>query len=519
MLVNNFLENSASKNPDKTALICGDKRLTYAEIDAMAGSLASVLLSEGVEKGDRVAVFLDNSIEAVVAVFAILKTGATFLMVNQTTKQDKLNYMLNNCRASALISHIDKFNIASEAYKTTPSLKFAVLSGKKKDIVNGSQRYIFMEDALTNMSSSWKPVVTSPCIDVDLATIIYTSGSTGNPKGVMMTHHNMVSAANSITQYLENREDDIILNLLPLSFDYGLYQVLMGFKMGATLVLEKSFIYPYKVIETILKEKVTGFPIVPTISAILLQMEELKNHNFEHLRYISNTAAALPPIHITKLREIFPKARIYSMYGLTECKRVTYLPPDQIDIRPTSVGKGMPNEDVYIVDEDGKRVGPNIVGELVVRGSNVMKGYWEMPEETAKRLKPGRYPGEMVLYTGDLFKMDEEGYLYFVARKDDIIKSRGEKVSPKEIENILYEIDGVVEAAVIGVPDDILGQAIKAFIVLKNGATMTEKDVQRFCSKKLEDFMVPKYVEFRFELPKTSTGKISKKMLTETRLI
>ena len=244
-------------------MICGDKRLTYAEIDAMAGSLASVLLSEGVEKGDRVAVFLDNSIEAVVAVFAILKTGATFLMVNQTTKQDKLNYMLNNCRASALISHIDKFNIASEAYKTTPSLKFAVLSGKKKDIVNGSQRYIFMEDALTNMSSSWKPVVTSPCIDVDLATIIYTSGSTGNPKGVMMTHHNMVSAANSITQYLENREDDIILNLLPLSFDYGLYQVLMGFKMGATLVLEKSFIYPYKVIETIFKRKGYWFSDCP----------------------------------------------------------------------------------------------------------------------------------------------------------------------------------------------------------------------------------------------------------------
>ena len=198
------------------------------------------------------------------------------------------------------------------------------------------------------------------------------------------------------------------------------------------------------------------------------------------------------------------------MYGLTECKRVSYLPPDQLDIRPTSVGKGMPNEEVYIVDEDGNRVVPGVVGELVVRGSNVMRGYWEMPEETAKRLRPGQYPGEMVLYTGDLFRMDEEGYLYFVSRKDDIIKSRGEKVSPKEIENVLYEIDDVLEAAVVGVEDTVLGQAIKAFVVLKEGSQLKEKDIIRFCSQHLEDFMVPKYVEFRNALPKTDTGKIKK---------
>ena len=515
MLVNHFLENSALKYSDKVAVICGSKRITYSEIEAMAGSLSSALLSEGIGRGDRVAVFLDNSVEAVISIFAILKAGAVFVMVNPTTKRDKLNYTLNNCRASALISHINKFDIASEAYKTTPSLKSAILTGRKKEIVNGSQRYIFMEDILGSQSSQCNPTATSPCIDIDLATIIYTSGSTGYPKGVMMTHLNMVSAANSIIQYLENTSEDIILNVLPLSFDYGLYQVLMGFSVGATVIIEEAFPYPYKIIDIIQREKVTGFPIVPTISAILLQMKELKSHSFEHLRYISNTAAALPPIHITKLKEIFPKAEIYSMYGLTECKRVTYLPPDQIDIRPTSVGKGMPNEEVYIVDEDDNRVGPNIIGELVVRGSNVMKGYWEMPEETAKRLKHGRYPGEMVLYTGDLFKMDEEGYLYFVSRKDDIIKSRGEKVSPKEVENVLYEIEGVIEAAVIGVPDDILGQAIKAFIVLRNGVTMTEKDIQKFCAKRLEDFMVPKYAEFRAELPKTVTGKITKTELRE----
>ncbi len=348
------------------------------------------------------------------------------------------------------------------------------------------------------------------CIDIDLAALIYTSGSTGNPKGVMLTHLNIVSAATSITQYLENESSDIIINVLPLSFDYGLYQVLMTFKIGGTLVLEKSFSYPFAIIDKILKEKVTGFPIVPTMSAILLQLEGLNKYNFNHVRYISNTAAHLPTNHIKKLRVIFPNTKIYCMYGLTECKRVSYLPPDQLDIRPNSVGRGMPNEEVYIVNAKGERVGYGEVGELVVRGSNIMKGYWGLPEETDKVLKPGIYPWEKVLYTGDLFKMDEEGYLYFVARKDDIIKTKGEKVSPKEVENVIYNIPGVVEVAVIGVKDDVLGEAIKAIIVPDNGKILLEREIKRYCSQNLEDFMVPQIVEIQPSIPKTSSGKIKK---------
>jgi acyl-coenzyme A synthetase/AMP-(fatty) acid ligase len=189
------------------------------------------------------------------------------------------------------------------------------------------------------------------------------------------------------------------------------------------------------------------------------------------------------------------------------------MPPEELDRRPTSVGKGMPNEEVYIVDESGQRVGPGVVGELVVRGSNVMMGYWEMPEENEKILKPGMYPGERVLCTGDLFTMDDEGYLYFVARKDDIIKSRGEKVSPKEVEHAIYDLPEILEVAVIGVDDEILGQAIKAYAVLKDGMTLTEKEVIAHCSRKLENFMVPQYVEFVPQLPKTTTGKIRKKDL------
>jgi acyl-CoA synthetase (AMP-forming)/AMP-acid ligase II len=326
----------------------------------------------------------------------------------------------------------------------------------------------------------------------------------------MLTHSNIVSAAASIISYLENREDDIIMNALPLSFDYGLYQVLMAFKFGGTVVLERRFTYPYQIIQRMVEEKVTGFPGVPTIFAILLGLKDLETFDFSSLRYITNTAAALPPAHIAKLRKLFPQARLYSMYGLTECKRVSYLPPEEIDRRPTSVGRGMPNEEVWIVDEQDNRVGPHMVGELVVRGSNVMRGYWSLPEETVRVLKPGKYPGEAVLYTGDLFRMDEEGYLYFVGRKDDMIKSRGERISPKEIEQCLCAMDGVADAAAIGVPDEILGQAIKVFICCREGCSLKEQDILRHCKENLEDFMLPKFVQFVNALPKTPNEKTNR---------
>lgn len=507
MLVQSFLEKSAAHCPDKTALIVSGERYSYADINGMANRAAAALLSKGLQKGERAAVFLDNSMEAVVSIFAVLKAGGVFLMVNPTMKAEKLSYILNNCRASALIGPASKSAVVAEAVNSAQHLKSVFLTGK----INGQSliggRALSFDEAINAVAA---PSVHVESEASDLATIIYTSGSTGSPKGVMMAHSNMTAAADSITTYLENTADDIILNTLPISFDYGLYQVLMAFKMRATVVLEKSFMYPYRIIETMLKEKVTGFPIVPTMSAILLQMDDIKKMSFPALRYISNTAAALPVSHIQKLREFFPGAKMYSMYGLTECKRVSYLPPEEIEKRPGSVGKAMPNTEAYIVGEDGRRVGPNVTGELVVAGPHVMAGYWEMPEETARRLRPGARPGELVLYTGDLFKSDEEGFLFFVGRRDDMIKSRGEKVSPREIEHVLYSIDGIVEAAVIGVPDPILGQSIKAFVVKKENHPVTEKEILLFCAKHLEDHMVPKAIEFTASLPKTDTGKIKK---------
>ncbi len=283
--------------------------------------------------------------------------------------------------------------------------------------------------------------------------IIYTSGSTGFPKGVMMTHRNIEAAATSITTYLENTADDVILSALPISFDYGLYQVLMAMKLGATLVLEKSFVFPQVVFDKMRAERVTGFPLVPTMAAIILQMRDLEPGSFPDLRYITNTAAALPPAHIARLQALFPGVRIYSMYGQTECKRCTYLPPAELQRRPGSVGIAIPNTEAYVVDDQGERVAPGVTGELVIRGPHVMQGYWNDAAATARALHPGPFPWERVLHTGDLFRTDAEGFLYFVGRKDDIIKSRGEKVSPKEVENVLYALPGIREAAVVGVPD------------------------------------------------------------------
>jgi long-chain acyl-CoA synthetase len=506
MLVQDFLHHSAQRLPDKVALVCDGYRLTYAEIDRMTNRLANALIEHGVRRGDRVAIHLNNSIEAVMSIFAAIKAGGVFVVVNHTTKRDKLTYILNNCRATALLTEARKTSLAHHAMAEVPSLKFSLLCGKRAAQAAAGHERCLDFDALQATYPDLRPPQVN--IDLDLACLIYTSGSTGDPKGVMSGHSNVVFAASSIIEYLQNVEDDIVVNVLPLSFDYGLYQLLMVFKFGGTLVLERSFAYPAAILKRMEEERVTGLPGVPTIFAILLQMD-LSPYDLSSLRYLSNTGAALPPSHIQELRQKFPGVAVYSMYGLTETKRTLYLPPDQLDRRPGSVGIAIPGTEVWIEDEAGNRLGPGEMGELVARGRHVMRGYWEDPIATAERYRPGPLLGERVCYTGDLFRMDEEGYMYFVGRKDDIIKSRGEKVAPKEVENVLYALPGLVEAAVVGVPDPIMGEAVKAFVVA-NGAELTEAEVLAHCRAHLEDFMVPKYVEFRDQLPKTSSGKIKK---------
>jgi long-chain acyl-CoA synthetase len=504
MLVHHFLEVSAERLPDKVALICNHQRLSYQDIETQSNRLANAFRSQGLQRGDRIALYLQNCVEIAISIFAVLKAGCVFVPINHTTKFDKLLYILKDCQARTLITngrHIEQIKTLKQAVST---LKTVVLTSPLRPL-DGDDYLGY--DAIQSDYSDLRP----PCrtIDRDLACLIYTSGSTGEPKGVMSDHSNVVFAATSITSYLGNVESDIVIGLLPLSFDYGLYQLLMVFSFGGTLVLEQGFTYPAAVLKLIETERVTGLPGVPTIFTVLLKMN-LSNYDLSNLRYLTNTAAVLPPSHITEIRNKFPQATLYSMYGLTETKRTLFLPPEQLEKRPGSVGIPIPGTEAWIEDDDGQRLGAGAVGELVVRGRHVMRGYWNAPDKTAVRFRSGFLPGEQLCYTGDLFKLDEEGYFYFVARKDDVIKSRGEKVPPKEVENVLYQLDGVEEVAVVGVPDPILGQAVKAFVVLNSDARLTVADLLRHCRLNLEDFMVPRWIALREDLPKSANGKINK---------
>jgi long-chain acyl-CoA synthetase len=509
LLVRDFLEHCASRLPEKTALVCDGQRLTYRQIDEIADKVAQALIELGVKRGDRVAVFLPNSVEAVAAIFGILKASATFVVINPTTKRDKFLYILNNCRATALIADQSAAadELAGETPRPVPSLLGCVLCGvdTPPTSATGSFRCLSFRDVLARAPAN-RPACHN--IDLDLACLIYTSGTTGEPKGVMSDHSNVVFAASSIIEYLGNLENDVVLNVLPLSFDYGLYQLLMTFKFGGTFVLERSFTYPAVILKRIEQERVTGFPGVPTVYAMLVSMD-LSSFDLSSLRYLTNTAAALPVSHIDALRAKFPLVTLFSMYGLTETKRTLFLPPAELDRRPGSVGIPIPGTEAWLEDEQGTRLPYGATGELVVRGRHVMRGYWEAPELTARRYRLDPSTGDRICCTGDLFRTDADGFFYFVGRKDDIIKSRGEKVAPKEVETVIYQLAGVREVAVIGVPDAVLGHAIKAFVVTDNAA-LTEKQVLAHCRSHLEDFMVPKRVEFCAELPKTATGKIKK---------
>ncbi len=504
MLLHGFLEESARRRGDKVALVQGANRLTFDEVDRRANQLARVLAHRGVRRGDRVAILGEPRVESVIAVWATLKVGAVFMVVSRDVKEDKLAYILRDSGARALITSSRLAALVTAAAAATNDLTAVIAFGAP---LRASRAARSIAGTRPSRARRTSPCAARPSIRISPRSST-PRGAPASPRGD--AHPRQHARRGREHHHVPRRaEDDVVLDALPLAFDYGLYQVLMAARVGATVILEEGFAFPSAVLDTIEREGVTAFPGVPMMFAILLQMKAIE-HDLSRVRYITNTAAALPPAHIEKLRRIFPEARIFSMYGLTECKRCSYLPPEDLARKPGSVGLAIPNTELWIESGSGARLGPGEVGELVIRGATVMRGYWRKPEATAQRLRPGPIPGERVLHTGDLCKLDEEGYLYFVARMDDVIKSRGEKVAPREVEDALYEMPGVREAAVVGVPDPILGEAVKAFVVVDPAAMYAEGDLIAHCRARLEPFMVPKYVELCEALPRTDTGKIKK---------
>ncbi len=512
-LLHETLIESAGRLPDKTALVTEGKPFTYSQLFDTSARIAFLLLQRGLMRGDRVAIYMDNTFFAAASIYGVLMAGGSFLVINPQTKSEKLEFILNDSGAKILFTDAHLSSAFEPILKSLKNLTGLFYSGEWEPPVPDHSLLSFPVDALSRVLPQAQPLRhQQPIIPLDLAALIYTSGSTGNPKGVMHTHQSMVFAAHSIAQYLRLQPDHRILNVLPLAFDYGLYQLLMSILMGATLVLERSFAYPAQIFNRMREQKVSVFPGVPTMYSTIISMHRRQPLSFPQVERITNTAAALPADYNAELRRIFPNALIYRMYGLTECKRVCYLDPELADVKPESVGKAIPGTEVFLLSPEGGAVSPGAPGILHVRGPHVMLGYWNLPEQSRKMLKEGRYPGERILCTHDWFTMDEDGDLYFKGRSDDMIKSRGEKVSPVEVENVLLGLKGVREAAVIGVDDALLGQAIKAFVVVDDPA-ITDRHILKHCASRLENFMVPKYVEIVKDLPKTESGKITKKNL------
>lgn len=508
-LVHDILKENVAEHPDKVALICDGQRLTYSQIDEKANRLANVFHSNGVRQGDRIIFYLLNSVELVVSVFAALKANAVFSVIDYATKLDTLRYIAADCGAVALITHDHQAELAGCLLHDISSLQFAVLTGQGAALYARQASGLLAFDAI---QQDYPPdIPPQGVIDRDLAYLVYTSGSTGEPKGVLTTHQSSLSAIEIAVEYLGLTANDIITSPLPLSFSHGFNQLLKTFRVGGTLILEKSFAYPAMTLKRMETERATGFASVPTVLAILLQMD-LSRYDLSHLRYVSSAGAALAPSIIQQIRQKLPQASLFSIYGMAEASNALGLEPTQIDQRPNSVGKAFPGTLAWVVNEDGQRLGPNQIGELVVRGGHVRCGYWNDPATSAQRFRPGPVPGELVCFTGDMFRMDEEGYLYFVGRSDEIVKSGGKKIAPKEVENALYSLKGVLEAAAIGVPDPILGQVIKAFVVLDEQArsSLAVQDILEYCHQTLEEFKVPRQIEIRDSLPKTPSGKIKK---------
>lgn len=507
---------SENKYASKIVIITKSKKYSYSELKAGSIKIATQLCFSGIKKGDRIAVYMNNSWQSAVAIYGITLAGGVFIVINPQTKADKLKFILDDSGAKILIAESGLSHEFVIALKKTSQVLEVILAGfsEHKKFQFDFKVTLFEEILKADFQETTLPNI----IPNDLAALIYTSGSTGFPKGVMMTHQSMVFTCWSLIQYLRINENDRILLLSPLAFDYGLYQLLMAVTIGGSLLAEQSFVFQSTIYKQIKKYKPTVFPGVPTIFAMMIAASKKSDLSFGCIKKITNTAAALPAEFIPELKKIFPNALIFSMYGLTECKRVCYLEPELVDEKPGSVGKAIPGTEVFLLSPEGNPVPPNERGILHIRGPHVMLGYWHKEDLSKEMLKQGELPFERVLCSNDWFKMDEEGFLYFMGRNDDIIKTRGEKVSPVEIENVIYKIDGVKEVAVIGIPDEILGESIVAYVTNYNNIELNRKDIQKECVLKLENFMVPQQVIFLDEMPKSTNGKIDKKSLKELRL-
>lgn len=512
-LIEHMLRDSAERYPNKDAIVAGDARLSYSEFAQRVTGLAVSLRKLNIQRQDRVAIFLTPSTDLPIAIFGALQAGAVFVPMHHGLFPEQVVHILNDCGAKILITDSMRLKKLAPVIDQVDHLETLIVD--KVLTKSKLQQHDFAELSLPISDN-----IKSCSIGKDLAAILYTSGSTGRPKGVMLSHNNIIAGAEIVSEYLSIRSTDRLLAALPFSFDAGLNHLMTTVLTGGTTVM-LEFKFGREIVKKIMDEGITGMGGVPSLWSLLAQPSSGLGKQPLPLRYITNTGGAMPQHILTKLRSLLPATDIFLMYGLTEAFRSTYLPPSQLERRPTSMGKAIPNTEILVVNRDGELCQPGEEGELVHHGPTVSLGYWNQPELTAKVLRPhpipqpGRTSGDMVCYSGDIVKTDESGYLFFVGRRDNQIKSAGFRISPTEIEDVICRLNPIQQAAVVGVPDAVLGQHLVAYAIAEDPAeTLDPKEILAKCGSSLPRHMIPRKIVLVDNLPMTPSGKVDYPKLT-----
>ena len=509
---------AADRAPDALALTAAAHRCSYAQLTQAIDRCCGAWIELGLERGERVAVFLDKRIDTVVACFAVTQAAGVLVPINPVLKAAQVVHILRDCNVRMLVTCTQRLAALAPALAQCEALRHVVVvdaDGQGPSELGAAQSlhdWAALKDAT---GCAGRRV-----IDEDIAAIFYTSGSTGRPKGVVLSHRNLLAGAKSVAAYLNNTADDVLIAALPLSFDAGFSQLTTAFHVGARVVL-LNYLLPRDVLTAMVQERVTGITAVPPLFGQLAQLQWPASVN-EHLRYFANTGGRLPLEVLSTLRRHFPKAAPYLMYGLTEAFRSTYLPPEEVDRRPDSMGKAIPNAEVMVLREDGTPCAPGEPGELVHRGASVAMVYWNDPQATAERFRSlvGRDSGllspQMAVFSGDTVRMDDDGFLYFVGRRDEMIKTSGYRVSPTEVEEVVYGTGLVAECVALGAAHPVWGQAIVVVLTATGPGDVDLEALMNALREQLPSFMLPAHVAVRSDaLPRNPNGKIDRKALAQ----
>lgn len=511
-LLHHLITTQEHRRPDAPALFTPKATWSYARLAEQVEQMARGLRALGLERGERVALWLPKSAEAVAMLFAISRAGGVLVPINPLIKPAQVAYILQDSGARLLITQSARVAQLGEHLSACHDLRGLVTLDTPPPAPLPVHGLVTLQEVGAKLELDEQGRT-----EHDLAALLYTSGSTGRPKGVMLSHRNLLAGAASVSEYLALTPEDRLLAVLPLSFDYGFSQLTVAFHCGAS-VMPLDYLLPNDLRKLIPSHEITVLAAVPTLWQQLAAQSWLAE--LDTLRVLTNSGGRLPLPVINRLRTALPQAQLFLMYGLTEAFRSTFLPPAELDRRPDSIGKAIPNAEVMVLRPDGTPCAPHEPGELVHRGPTVTLGYWNDAERTAERYRPipsracGLPHPERAVWSGDRVRMDEEGFLYFIGRDDDMIKTSGYRISPTEIEDVLYASGLVREAAAIGVEDDILGQRILAVVVPESGH-LDPDPLLRHCRAHLPVYMVPATVEMVAALPLTPNGKVDRRRLRE----